>query len=215
MDTNVEGGAVMMRRLSTGLLVIGLLLLGYVGYQKLTVQQTLTTELAKAKDVVQAEGTSSTTAKSETTSKRSKEKTEDVLFQTGETVGYLEVPSLKMELPVLEGVDDATLAKGVGHHPETAFPGQGERIFIAGHNDTTFSKISKLKKGDEVVLYLANGSYRYVMQSSEIVDYKDTRVLESTKQESLVVSTCYPFYNVTDSTERYLIYFEPVEEDAS
>lgn len=205
----------MMRRLSTGLLVIGLLLLGYVGYQKLTVQQTLTTELAKAKDVVQAEGTSSTTAKSETTSKRSKEKTEDVLFQTGETVGYLEVPSLKMELPVLEGVDDATLAKGVGHHPETAFPGQGERIFIAGHNDTTFSKISKLKKGDEVVLYLANGSYRYVMQSSEIVDYKDTRVLESTKQESLVVSTCYPFYNVTDSTERYLIYFEPVEEDAS
>ena len=53
------------------------------------------------------------------------------------------------------------------------------------------------------------------MESSEIVDYKDTRVLESTKQESLVVSTCYPFYNVTDSTERYLIYFEPVEEDAS
>lgn len=205
----------MMRRLSTGLLVIGLLLLGYVGYQKLTFQQTLTTELAKAKDVVQAEGTSSTTAKSETKSKRSKEKTEDVLFQTGETVGYLEVPSLEMELPVLEGVDDATLAKGVGHHPETAFPGQGDRIFLAGHNDTTFSKISKLKKGDEVVLYLANGSYRYVMQSSEIVDYKDTRVLESTKQESLVVSTCYPFYNVTDSTERYLIYFEPVEEDAS
>lgn len=205
----------MMRRLSTGLLVIGLLLLGYVGYQKLTVQQTLTTELAKAKDVVQAEGTSSTTAKPTAKSKRSKEKTEDVLFQTGETVGYLEVPSLEMELPVLEGVDDATLAKGVGHHPETAFPGQGDRIFLAGHNDTTFSKISKLQKGDEVVLYLANGSYRYVMQSSEIVDYKDTRVLESTKQESLVVSTCYPFYNVTDSTKRYLIYFKPVEEDAS
>lgn len=205
----------MMRRVSTMLLVIGLLLLGYVGYQKLTVQQTLTTELAKAKDVVRAEGTSSTTAKSAEKSVRSKEKTEDVLFQTGETIGYLRVPSLEMELPVLEGVDDATLAKGVGHHPKTTFPGQGDRIFLAGHNDTTFSKISKLKKGDEVVLYLANGSYRYVMQSSEIVDYKDTRVLESTKQESLVISTCYPFYNVTDSTERYLIYFEPVEEDAS
>ncbi|WP_294744580.1 class D sortase [uncultured Exiguobacterium sp.] len=205
----------MIRRLSTMLLVIGFALLGYVGYQKLTVQQTLTTELAKAKDVVQAEGTSSTTSKTDDTSKRSKQKTEDVLFQTGETVGYLEVPSLEMELPILEGVDDATLAKGVGHHPETAFPGQGDRIFLAGHNDTTFSKISKLKKGDEIVLYLANGSYRYVMQSSEIVDYKDTRVLESTKRESLVVSTCYPFYNVTDSTERYLIYFEPVEEDAS
>lgn len=205
----------MIRRLSTMLLVIGFALLGYVGYQKLTVQQTLTTELAKAKDVVQAEGTSSTTSKTDDTSKRSKQKTEDVLFQTGETVGYLEVPSLEMELPILEGVDDATLAKGVGHHPETAFPGQDDRIFLAGHNDTTFSKISKLKKGDEIVLYLANGSYRYVMQSSEIVDYKDTRVLESTKRESLVVSTCYPFYNVADSTERYLIYFEPVEEDAS
>ncbi|MGI1804713.1 class D sortase [Exiguobacterium sp. TDN 0502] len=204
----------MMRRLSTWLLVIGLAMLGYVGYQKLTINQTLTTELAKAKDVVQAEGTSSTSITTEK-KKQTKQKAEEVLFQTGETVGYLDVPSLQMELPVLEGVDEATLAKGVGHHPKTAFPGQGDRIFLAGHNDTTFSHISKLQEGDEVILYLANGSYRYVMQSSEIVDYKDTRVLESTKQESLVISTCYPFYNVTNSTERYLIYFEPVEEDAS
>lgn len=206
----------MIRKGSTILLLVGLVLLGYVGYQKMSVRQTLSVELEKAKEVVvQAEG--SITAKKDPDKPKSDEavkKEPDIVFTQGETLGYLTIQTLDMELPLLEGVDEATLAKGVGHHPETAFPGQGDRIFIAGHNDTTFSKISQLKEGDEVELYLADGSYRYVMRSSEIVDFTDTRVLEATGEESLVISTCYPFYNVTDSTERYLIYLEPVEEES-
>ncbi|WP_026831944.1 class D sortase [Exiguobacterium undae] len=208
----------MIRKGSTILLLIGLVLLGYVGYQKLTVQQTLSVELEKAKEVVvQAEGQSTKTADQSAQKEpisRKDDREPDMTFANGETLGFLSIRSLDMELPLLEGVDEATLAKGVGHHPETAFPGQADRIFIAGHNDTTFSKISQLQEGDEVELFLADGSYRYVMRSSETVDDTDTRVLQSTGKESLVISTCYPFYNVTDSTERYLIYLEPVKEEA-
>lgn len=208
----------MIRKGSTILLLIGLVLLGYVGYQKLTVQQTLSVELEKAKEVVvQAEGQSTKTADESAKKEpmdRKADREPDMTFANGETLGFLSIRSLDMELPLLEGVDEVTLAKGVGHHPETAFPGQEDRIFIAGHNDTTFSKISRLQEGDEVELFLVDGSYRYVMRSSEIVDDTDTRVLQSTGKESLVISTCYPFYNVTDSTERYLIYLEPVKEEA-
>ncbi len=197
----------MRRHVSTLLLIIGVLLLGYVGYQKFTIDRTLSTELEKAKAVVVEAEEQKKTAEPEATDTEAV----PVTFKEGETLGFLSIKSLDMELPLLEGVTDKTLAKGVGHHPETAFPGQGDRIFIAGHNDTTFSKISELEPGDEVELYLADGSYRYVMRSSEIVDDEDTRVLAATGTESLVISTCYPFYNIANSTERYLIFLEPIE----
>ncbi len=197
----------MRRHVSTLLLIIGVLLLGYVGYQKFTIDRTLSTELEKAKAVVVEAEEQKKTAEPEATDTEAV----PVTFKEGETLGFLAIQSLDLELPLLEGVTDKTLAKGVGHHPETAFPGQGDRIFIAGHNDTTFSKISELEPGDEVELYLADGSYRYVMRSSEIVDDEDTRVLAATGTESLVISTCYPFYNIANSTERYLIFLEPIE----
>lgn len=197
----------MRRHVSTLLLIIGVLLLGYVGYQKFTIDRTLSTELEKAKAVVVEAEEQKKTVEPEATDTEAV----PVTFIEGETLGFLSIKSLDMELPLLEGVTDKTLAKGVGHHPETAFPGQGDRIFIAGHNDTTFSKISELEPGDEVELYLADGSYRYVMRSSEIVDDEDTRVLAATGTESLVISTCYPFYNIANSTERYLIFLEPIE----
>ncbi|ASI36459.1 MULTISPECIES: class D sortase [unclassified Exiguobacterium] len=197
----------MRRHVSTLLLIIGVLLLGYVGYQKFTIDRTLSTELEKAKAVVVEAEEQKKTAEPEATDTEAV----PVTFKEGETLGFLSIKSLDMELPLLEGVTDKTLAKGVGHHPDTAFPGQGDRIFIAGHNDTTFSKISELEPGDEVELYLADGSYRYVMRSSEIVDDEDTRVLAATGTESLVISTCYPFYNIANSTERYLIFLEPIE----
>ncbi|WP_215193315.1 class D sortase [Exiguobacterium sp. s95] len=197
----------MRRYVSTLLLIIGVLLLGYVGYQKFTIDRTLSTELEKAKAVVVEAEEQKKTAEPEATDTEAV----PVTFKEGETLGFLSIKSLDMELPLLEGVTDKTLAKGVGHHPDTAFPGQGDRIFIAGHNDTTFSKISELEPGDEVELYLADGSYRYVMRSSEIVDDEDTRVLAATGTESLVISTCYPFYNIANSTERYLIFLEPIE----
>ena len=197
----------MRRHVSTLLLIIGVLLLGYVGYQKFTIDRTLSTELEKAKAVVVEAEEQKKTAEPEATDTEAV----PVTFKEGETLGFLSIKSLDMELPLLEGITDKTLAKGVGHHPETAFPGQGDRIFIAGHNDTTFSKISELEPGDEVELYLADGSYRYVMRSSEIVDDEDTRVLAATGTESLVISTCYPFYNIANSTERYLIFLEPIE----
>ena len=105
----------MIRKGSTILLLIGLVLLGYVGYQKLTVQQTLSVELEKAKEVVvQAEGQSTKTAdesaKKEPTDRKA-EREPDMTFANGETLGFLSIRSLDMELPLLEGVDEATLAK--------------------------------------------------------------------------------------------------------
>ena len=188
----------MRRYLSTGLIMTGLLLLMYVGYAKYTNHQTINMQLRKAEVTL-----SKHSSISDQTS---------VPFHEGDTIGILKISSLEIKLPILEGVSDAVLAKGVRHHPDTSLPGEGSRIFIAGHNDTTFSKIGKLKSGDVVELKLARNTYRYEMTKSRIVRFTDTAVRQATASESLVISTCYPFYNITNSTERYLIYFKPVKE---
>ena len=53
----------------------------------------------------------------------------------------------------MQGTDTASLQKGPGHYPDTAFPGQGKTIGIAGHRTTylaPFRKINDIADGDEI-----------------------------------------------------------------
>ena len=52
----------------------------------------------------------------------------------------LEIPSLNIKVPVLEGTDSKTLAVAAGHFPETGELGQGNYC-IAGHNSTIYAEI--------------------------------------------------------------------------
>ena len=41
-------------------------------------------------------------------------------------MGYLEIPKIKLKLPVMHGVDDDVLARAVGHLPQTSPPVGGK-----------------------------------------------------------------------------------------
>ena len=64
---------------------------------------------------------------------------------SGSWVARLDAPSVQLSATVLEGSDDATLARGAGHIEDTAFPGQPGNIGIAGHRDTTFRAVRNLR----------------------------------------------------------------------
>lgn len=57
-------------------------------------------------------------------------------------LGRLEIPRLDMSIMLLDGVDNRTLRRGIGHIPGTPFPGKRGNAGIAGHRDT-FSALSK------------------------------------------------------------------------
>ena len=81
--------------------------------------------------------------------------------ETGQGIGRIEIPTIGLDTVVVQGTDTATLRKGPGHYPETAFPGQGRTIGIAGHRTTylaPFRPINEIEKGDEVVLDMPYGS---------------------------------------------------------
>ena len=49
---------------------------------------------------------------------------------------------------------------------------------------------------DEITLTTLVGSYRYLVDSTEVVLPEDTQVLDNSGDATLTLVTCYPFYFV-------------------
>ncbi|MFW0780809.1 class D sortase [Rossellomorea marisflavi] len=130
--------------------------------------------------------------------------------ENGEAIGILRIPALDREVPIVTGADEDDLEKGVGHVPSTALPGEGERIFLAGHRDTVFTRMGELKPGDVLEIRLAEGTFTYRITDSVIVDQDDLSVMEPAGEEMLTLSTCYPFEYLSSTDQRYIIHARPV-----
>ena len=121
------------------------------------------------------------------------------------SLGDLRIPSVRIEVPVLEGTDDLTLNRGVGHIDGTPLPGEGGNIGIAGHRDGFFRGLKDVRVGDSVDLYNENGSTRYVVDEIRIVPPEDVSVLGRRSRPSITLVTCYPFYFVGSAPLRYIV----------
>lgn len=121
-------------------------------------------------------------------------------------LGVLRIPSLRIEVSVLEGTDDLTLNRGVGHIDGTPLPGEGGNIGVAGHRDGFFRGLKDVRVGDSVDLYTENGSSRYVVDEIRIVPPEDVSVLGPRSRPSITLVTCYPFYFVGSAPLRYIVH---------
>jgi sortase A len=121
-------------------------------------------------------------------------------------LGDLRIPSLRIEVPVLEGTDDLTLNRGVGHIDGTPRPGEAGNIGVAGHRDGFFRGLKDIRVGDSVDLYSQNGSTRYVVDEILIVPPEDVSVLGPRSRPSITLVTCYPFYFVGSAPLRYIVH---------
>ena len=70
--------------------------------------------------------------------------------RAGGLVGMLDVPRLQLSTPVIEGDDDRTLKRAVGHLPDTPMPWEDGNSAIAGHRDGLFRPLKDVKVGDEI-----------------------------------------------------------------
>ncbi|GAA3536817.1 hypothetical protein AFL01nite_11410 [Aeromicrobium flavum] len=71
--------------------------------------------------------------------------------------GLLRVPRFgkDFEVPILDGDDDATLARGVGRDPDSALPGKVGNLVLSGHRIThgePFRRFLELEAGDRIVV---------------------------------------------------------------
>lgn len=124
-------------------------------------------------------------------------------------IGRLEIPRLRMSVVVMEGDDDPTLARAVGHVPGTALPWDPGNTVLAGHRDTFFRPLRNLRDGDEIRVTTTRGTFDYRVITTEIVEPDDVSVLAPTASRSLTLVTCYPFVYVGQAPQRFIIHASP------
>ena len=124
----------------------------------------------------------------------------------GATIGRLEIPRLKLSVMVVEGDDDATLARAVGHLPGTAFPWDEGNAVFAGHRDTFFRPLKDLRDGDDIVMTTTRGTFKYRVTRTQIVQPEDVSVLAPTPTRALTLVTCYPFVYIGKAPQRFIIH---------
>jgi LPXTG-site transpeptidase (sortase) family protein len=114
--------------------------------------------------------------------------------KTGEVIGRIDIPRLKLSAAMAEGDDEKTLTRAVGHLPDTPLPWHRRgNVGLAAHRDGLFRPLEGIKAKDDVRLVTPRGEYHYRVTKTEIVDPDDVWVLTPTKKPTVTLITCYPF----------------------
>lgn len=118
--------------------------------------------------------------------------------RNGEAIGRLAIPSIDLDVVVVEGTDTASLQKGPGHYPETPFPGQGGTTAIAGHRTTylaPFRHLDQLTRGDQIEIEMPYANFAYRVQKTRVVDDSAVEIIHKVGYERLVLTACHPLYS--------------------
>jgi len=121
------------------------------------------------------------------------------------SIGRIEISRIGIDAMISEGIDERTLRQAVGHIPGTPLPGQAGNAAIAGHRDTFFRPLRNVRHDDEITLTTLQGSYRYLVDTTQIVPPEDIHVLENSSDTTLTLVTCYPFYFVGPAPKRFIV----------
>ena len=117
---------------------------------------------------------------------------------TGAAIGRIVIPRIGASYEIVQGTDTASLEKGPGHYPGTAFPGLGQTVGIAGHRTTylaPFRHLDELAPGDRILVRMPYATFTYVVQYHRIVVPTDIGVVDNVGYERLVLSACNPLYS--------------------
>ena len=186
------------------LLVVGVLILGYCGFVLLDTKVYQASEtrhfqqqIKDFKPAITGEG-----------------RVQEASFHlsTGNALGEIELTRIGVTAMILEGTDDRTLRRAVGHIAGTALPGQPGNVAIAGHRDTFFRALRNVRQDDEITLLTRDGSYRYRVDSIKVVGPEDTQVLDNSEGDILTLVTCYPFYFVGPAPRRFIVQAQRISE---
>ena len=115
--------------------------------------------------------------------------------QPGDAAWIIRIPRIGAEWPVIAGVAETDLNRGVGWYPTTALPGQAGNFAVAGRrvtNGEPFRRLLELRAGDVVLVETRTATFTYTIVSPPgglTVNQDDTWVLDPVPGETDVVPT--------------------------
>jgi sortase A len=108
----------------------------------------------------------------------------------------IQIPSIKIDAPVVQGDGWEQLKKGVAQNVHSVNPGQEGNVILSAHNDVygeLFRFLDKLQPGDQVILYTQQRQYVYVVDRTAIVEPTAVEVMASTGSPTVTLISCYPY----------------------
>lgn len=109
------------------------------------------------------------------------------------TVGIVSIPSLKINLAILEGATKENLYKGATTLKENQHMGEGN-YSLAGHHMKDealfFSQLENIKEGN--LIYLTDNEYIYIYkaESKKTVHETQTSILDDHNKKEITLITC-------------------------
>jgi sortase A len=120
-------------------------------------------------------------------------------------LAVLRISKFQLRVPVLEGTDELTLNRGIGHIAGTARPDEQGNIGLAGHRDGFFRVLKDISPGDTIELQTTRATDHYIVDQIVLVRPDDVSVLQPRSVRSLTLVTCYPFYFIGSAPQRYIV----------
>ena len=133
-------------------------------------------------------------------------------------MGYVQIPSIGVNLPIYHGVDDTHLQVAIGHIEGSSLPvgGKGTHAAVSGHRGLPsaklFSDLDKLVEGDIFTFTVLNQKITYEVDQIRIVlpsDLSDLAISKDKDYATLI--TCTP-YGI--NTHRMLVRGHRVENQS-
>jgi len=115
-------------------------------------------------------------------------------------MGYIEIPTIQISLPIYHGTEDEVLQIAVGHLEWSSLPvgGEGTHCVLSGHRGLPsaklFTNLDKLVAGDKFVIRVLDEVMTYEVDQILIVEPNDLSALAIEKGKDLcTLVTCTPY----------------------
>ncbi|WP_029070390.1 class C sortase [Kandleria vitulina] len=139
-----------------------------------------------------------------------RDKEYDSLLNMGDgMMGYVEVPSIDVNLPLYHYTFDSVLLKGAGHLFGSALPigGESTHSVVSAHrglpSEKMFTDLNLVEKGDQFYFHILGKVYAYEVDQILTVEPSDVKSLSiEYKKDYATLVTCTP-YGV--NTQRLLV----------
>ena len=121
-------------------------------------------------------------------------------------IGELKVPRLKISRVILNSVSGEAMSWGIGRVPNISSSSNIQPIILAGHRDSHMQFMSQLNAGDKIELIMSDGVMKtFMITKMDVIDNPEL-VMSSinSENESLILTTCWPFNASKSSQQRYI-----------
>jgi sortase A len=208
--------------LGTGMVLVGLAMLGYVGWQMWGtnyVSERKQRETVEALERVWRESPPPEDEGSGQAGERDERAAAaPASVRLGDAMALVRIPRFGDDyvMPVLEGVGDDVLARGFGHFPGTAGAGGRGNFALAAHRVThgePLRDMPLLQPGDEVLVETRDTVYTYVLDTDPddlVVTFRDVWVVDeepvnpdggvgpADHQRLITLTTCAELFHTDD-----------------